>query len=231
MEPCKRDINLKFLSYTQKPFDEKTIRYPGHYEKIEYGQVNGSLNLYLPSFFPNHVNYLSASGFSFYGPDRDDQKVSLGLFVRGQDINFAPVNRAAVSFTYEYRFPILWLSRALSRNFASFMFRQIDMALFYEGGSSFYRQASRGEWRNGYGFRLNLGAYLWFIPVPFQFTLSVARGTGDSGETVVGLWATVDGSISSVDERNYRKSLSVVPSNSAIMRRPEERIIGNMNQS
>ncbi len=163
----------------------------GHKESVDFGEVTGGLSFYLPSFFKNHVNYFSTTGYSSTGPDRDIVRGNLALFVRGLNPSFAPSNRVAAVGTYEYRLPVAWFSRIVGRGDSEFMVNQVDLAFYYDRGVSFFRSEKDGAYASGYGIRVNLGGHLLYIPSPFQLTISAGKGTGPSGEIVGSILLTI----------------------------------------
>jgi len=148
---------------------------------IEYGKVEGGLSLYLPSFFDHHVNYLNAYGYTVFGPDREIQKVSLNRFVRGLDYGKAPSDHSAFVGTYEYRLPILWYSKEITKDSSAIMLRSIGMSVFFDYGQSFDRQLYRDRWNGSYGASVFVGLNIANLHLA-DFKITIARGMGPAGE-------------------------------------------------
>ncbi len=159
---------------------------PNTRHEIEYGVAEGGLALYLPSFFSHHVNYLNGYGYGSYGPDRQLQKVRLNRFVRGQEYDKAPSDHSAFVFTYEYRFPLIWLSQGLfGQSTGFFMFNGVGVSLFYDYGTVFDRKIySDSPWAGAYGVAFSFSINVLYLRLP-ELKLSIARGTGPAGETQV----------------------------------------------
>ena len=152
---------------------------PAYREAIEYGILQGGLALYLPSFFDHHVNYLSASGYASIGPDREVQQVALRGFMRGISLSRTPYGQNAAVVTYEYRMPLVWLSRNVFSK--TFMVRDIAMSLFYDYGAVFEKEAYRDSWIGSYGAKFSVGINLFYLPLS-SISLTFARGTRGVGE-------------------------------------------------
>ena len=73
-------------------------------EAISYGLGEGGLALYLPSFFQNHVNYLSVYSYSYFGSHREQRIHKHRNLVRNADPQVFEGENFSV-YSYEYRFP------------------------------------------------------------------------------------------------------------------------------
>lgn len=200
------------------------------FRHVDFGVAEGGATLYLPSFFENHVNYLGVQASASYGPDRELREVSLGYLARGYNPLRAPSGTTAVVFTYEYRFPVIWISRAVDDDMPEIMVRQFDMALFMDlGGVTSQDKFYREDFRPAYGARVNVGTNLSFFRIPLQFTLSVARGTGQGKETRV-TFAIVGGSPGPVSETYEHGRVTDIP-RAAIPYRTPHPVMREMDRS
>ena len=150
-------------------------------ERVSYGIAEGGFSLYLPSFWSHHVNFLGGYGYGTYGPDRELQKVRLSRFVRGQGFRKSPSDHAAAVFTYEYRFPLFYVSDALIGDGHELALRKVGAGFFVDYGTVFDRYPYREDWVGGYGASLTFGLNLLYLSLP-EFRITVARGTGEAGE-------------------------------------------------
>jgi hypothetical protein len=169
--------------YTKPESTDRPDRYERH--EIEYGVAEGGFSLYLPSFFSHHVNYVSGYAYGSYGPDRELQQVRLNRFVRGQDYGKSESNHAALVFTYEYRLPLVWWSRALfGERSTTFTLDGVGMSVFADYGTVFDRQVYREGWVGAYGVSFSFAFNLLYLNLP-ELKLTFARGTGPAGESQV----------------------------------------------
>ncbi len=148
---------------------------------VDYGVIEGGVSVYLPSFASYHVNYLSAYGYTSVGPDREIQKVRLNRFVRGMAYDPSPSNYAAAVVTYEYRFPVVWLSQEIFSRSPAFMIREFALAPFVDCGAVFDKRAGREDWHGAYGISMIFGLNILYLPLA-DFRITYARGTGPAGE-------------------------------------------------
>ncbi|MCB1316849.1 MAG: hypothetical protein KDK27_12885, partial [Leptospiraceae bacterium] len=178
-------LSLQTDYFTRPESKDRVEEYFEH--QIEYGVAEGGLAFYLPSFWLNHVNYLSAYAYGSYGPDREVQQVRLNRFVRGQEYEKAAIDHSAIVFTYEYRLPLYWRSDAFIGGVAGLTLRNVGMSVFFDYGASFDRDIYKEDFTAGaYGVNLLFGLNVAYLHLP-EMKLSFARGTGPAGEFQVNL--------------------------------------------
>lgn len=147
---------------------------------VEFGTAEGGLALYLPSFKDYHVNYLSAYGFTMYGPDRKIAQVPLARIERGIAYDRTPLGQSAMVFTYEYRLPVFWASGSIE-NKPEVMLRHVGMSVFVETGAAFDTLPYRRDYQTAVGVTLQTGISLLYLPLaPLKLTL--VKGLGKTGE-------------------------------------------------
>lgn len=176
-------------------------------EPVSYGVAEGGFALYLPSFWSHHVNYLSGYGYGTYGPDREMQTTRLSRWVRGQNFGKAPTDHAAAVFTYEYRFPLAYISNAIIPDEHSLMLRKVGASVFVDYGTVFDRYPYREDWVGAYGAALTFGVNFAYLGLA-EMKVSVARGTGPAGELQA--WFSLNASFGGASFRDdegpaYRK--------------------------
>ncbi len=149
-------------------------------EALEYGYVEGGLAVYLPSFFVNHVNYLSVYSYSYFSLTDDDdlnQRHHIhGNLVRNLDENVTE-GLSFTAYTYEYRFPLLWASSPIIDSLRSLSLRYLSLSLFYDYG--FVRNNPPADSENyftwAYGLRLGIGLNILYLSLP-ELQISISNG-------------------------------------------------------
>lgn len=197
---------------------------PRAYTPIEYGQAEGGLALYLPSFWDHHVNYLSAYGYTSYGPDREIQKVRLSRFQRGIAYDRSPTGLSTSLFTYEYRLPLIWLSQSLEGS-PDFALRGVGMGIFAETGTAFDRVMYRDQFQSSVGLSFLFNVNFLYLPLA-PIRISISRGLGKVGETQfsfsisTGFGSQVDGRSDAVT-RPWHRSLPRMREQPGYFRNPD----------
>jgi hypothetical protein len=152
-------------------------------QDVEFGTAEGGLALYLPSFMDHHVNYLSAYGFTSYGPDREVANVRLARLQRGIAYDRSPIGPSSMVFTYEYRLPLLWASQPLL-DATEVMLRHVGMSLFVETGAAFNKLPYRRDYQTSIGVSFQTGLTFVYLPLA-PFRLTFVKGLGKTGESQV----------------------------------------------
>ncbi len=150
---------------------------------IEYGEMSSGFDFFIPSFFPksfNHVNYIGIKNYQFIGPDSRLSFRNPVFFPNSPIRNLDPYTRIWDNFTlytYEYRLPLLWLSRSYFERFPNFFLREINMAFFAE----YVTLKNDGGNYDSYAYGVRLGienilSYVANVPGITDINLSVSRG-------------------------------------------------------
>ncbi len=188
-----------------------------HKEHIEFGKASGGLALFLPSFFRNHVNYLSGGYTALYGPERSSAQLNLSQVMRGMNAELAPEGSMAAYFTYEYRFPVIWISRGVWPGFSELKIQQIGFSVFADTAqiSQDFISTER-SWHKSYGATLSGGFMFYHVAVPVQFSVSYIQGSRPFGERQIVLRATFGGangiiSADGIGTGNYRRRYPTIP--------------------
>ena len=147
-------------------------------EPLDYGWGESALSLYLPSFFPYHVNYLSGKFYHYFGENPIRGYAETGNLVRNADPE-AEEGRSFVAYTYEYRFPIFW---GRPRPYLSL--RHLNLAPFYDFGIvKDYQNRSHETW--AYGLRIGFALHVFHIALP---EISISISQGKDGERLYSLF-------------------------------------------
>ncbi len=157
---------------------------------VDYGVVEWSTSLYLPSFWNNHVNFLGVSSYQYFGKNVKLRHNFHGSLIRNADKSIFKGGTFTV-YSYEYRFPLLWYSRSLVNDWHSFFLRNITLTPFYEYGVTKNLQNERRDtW--AYGLQIGIGLNVFYIPFP-KIILSISQGKEGGGLFAFGFFSGIGG--------------------------------------
>ena len=166
-------LSAKAFYYTKQNSKRITSTHTGPMsttegEALDYSLGEGSLSLYLPSFFAYHVNYLSSYTYSYFGKNPEKGFFERGNLVRNLDPR-ASRGKSFVAYSYEYRFPIFW-----GKPYYYLSLRHLSLAPFYDYGIVKDTQGSSYKtW--AYGIRLGFSSNILYFPLP-KISLSISEG-------------------------------------------------------
>ena len=178
-------------------------------QPVNYGYGEGGFAFYLPSFFENHVNYLSTYGYAYLGSDLDLAKRYHFHRNLARNLDTKITSQPAfVLYTYEYRFPVFWYSQAILSN--SFSWRYLSLALFYDYGITYNYSPLEEEYHTwAYGLRFGFGFNLLYAALP-ELQLSISNGKNSETLYSFGISAAF-GERSTSHRHGYSSSPDLAP--------------------
>ncbi len=139
----------------------------------EYTVISLRGEIFIPWFIKNHVPYISV--FSTYnkGKHYDFVKNNLAKYQYGLDYNRSTYGTGSIVQTYEYRFPLVYLSKRILPFLPEFGIHYIALSPFYQTGKSFNKNIyEKNPIFHSRGIRINTKLYLFYLPFDFIFIYS-----------------------------------------------------------